>query len=203
MKIRILLSIFLACILFSCQQEEGEKEEPEQSSKLIVGTQIYRDGLDFVRIGDDLVNLDLKKLGFVSVGDSVEEGGGYIWLSRTVDLAEGKLVFEGDFIDDRQFTDEKLNNSRLNRIRIASPAFHTAEKISVGMTLADLQAANEGREFFVTPLPREGLVDLEDPNGHIHYLVEADMTVFSIILEQANPISVIPPANTIKYIVVM
>lgn len=204
-NIFIILVLMLSLIgwLTGCQNEEKNKGNADFDNKPRIASTIYRDGLDFARLGDAMADLDLDKLGFSLVGDSLEEAGGYNWLSRTIHLEDGEVVLEGNFIDNRQFDQEKLGESRLNRVRIGSPFFQTADSVSVGMSLAELQAATEGKDFFVTPLPRDGLVDLEDELGHIHYLIEADMTVFSVILEQANPISVIPPTNKIKYIVVM
>lgn len=203
MKHSIFVILASVLALVSCQQEESQKGTPKKKKKISFSTTIFRDGLDFVRLGDKLADLNLEELGFTEVGDSLEEAGGYMWLSRTLPVEDGQIILEGDFIDDRQFSEEKLGESLLNRIRISTPSFKTAEQISVGMSLEQLQKANGERKFFVTPLPRDGLVDLEDENGHIHYLIEADMTVFSVIMEQADPLSVIPSQNKIKYIVVM
>ena len=199
MKVWVSVLFLLTSLLFSCQKESGHAStSPKDLPK-----DIYANGLDFIKLGDTLSNFDLNEFSIDRVEDSLEERGGYKWLTRTVHLDSGVLVLEGNFIDERQFNDLQLEFSTLNRLRVGSPHFQTAEGVSVGKSMADLLAANEGKDFRVTVLPSNGLVDLEDPEGHIHYLIEADQTVFSVILEQANRLSVIPPENLIKFIVVM
>jgi hypothetical protein len=200
MKVQLFVWAMLI-LLTGCQK--GEDQQASEEVKRDIEKVIYRDGVDSIRLGIKLFDLNLDSYNISHVGDSVEEGNGYLWLSRTLHLKDGELVLEGNFIDERQYNEEELSKSVLNRVRISDPSFQTSSGLAVGQSLADIQRSLGEYQPQVTPLPQVGLVDIEDRQGHIHYLVEADMTVFSVILEQANPLSVIPQENKIKHIVVM
>lgn len=135
----------------------------------------------------------------VEITDSLESQGGYLWLTRSIDLAEGRLLIEGEFIDERVANDTLLSESKINRIRIESPSFRTMEGIRVGSTTADLMKAFPNADMGLIPLTAYGLMDVQPDSSHIHFLIPLPEN-----LPEEGPISpeMLPADGEVRMIVI-
>ena len=155
----------------------------------------------FVQLGDYIGDVVVEDAGMV-VEDSIENQGGYVWVTRTIQLPNngGRLVFEGNFIDDRQATDSLLQESTINRIRILSDGYQTAENLGLGSSFGEIleHVGEEGIGF--AHLPDFGYVDVQIGQSSIHYLISDQFLpegAEEIVLEQ------IPAELPVEMIVVM
>ncbi len=174
---------------------------PNDPGKRPLETTISPVGLRFVRLQDSLASIQPQGSNLVSMRDTLEHANGYIWLSRILDLQDGQIILDGDFIDDRQATQALIDASQVNRIRIESPSFETQEGLKVGSTFADLIKAFHDSTLYIDPLPDFQMLQVQIPNMGMYYLFEEPKQLDSGQLD-ISPDHV-PSDLPIKAIVVM
>lgn len=117
-------------------------------------TIICTEGLNFVRLGDFLAQVGPQELFDAGkVRDTLASGNGYIWIVRTLEFEDGEVIVEGEFIDDRDITQEKVDASTVNRIQVKSPAFETAQGLKVGSTFGELRETFADSTMYVDAIP--------------------------------------------------
>jgi len=199
--------LLLGQLLGACSQKGEQHQEslPQEveSGETKLSSFITTTGIPLAQLGAMMIELDEILPEGTGFEDSLQSQGGYSWWTRTLVLEEGRITFEGEFIDEANYSEERLQSSKLNRIRLSTPEFETEKGIKVGSRLSDFASAMDGKEIFHTLLHDQKMVDFEDHEGHIHYLFELDNNSFEDILEQSNVLSVIPPDTKVKLIVVM
>ncbi|MEL6132958.1 MAG: hypothetical protein AAFR59_06295, partial [Bacteroidota bacterium] len=215
-------ALMLLPFLWSCGGEENktEKQEAADASAEEMTTleqetyeetvacmkdpyHICESGIQSANLNDYIADIMVEPLDVQSVGDSLDEGNGYVWLVRTLHMDEGQVLVEGNFIDDRKATEETLNQSQINRIRIESEQFYTEEGIKVGQTLSDLLKVYTDSAFYIVSQPDYGVLDLSRFNSRIHYLIEIDVDLMEGLESAAAPLSEVPGSQAIRSIVIM
>ncbi|MEM9986987.1 MAG: hypothetical protein AAF804_17990 [Bacteroidota bacterium] len=145
---------------------------PNDPGKRPLETTISPVGLRFVRLQDSLASIQPQGSNLIGMRDTLEHANGYIWLSRILDLQDGQIILDGDFIDDRQATQALIDGSQVNRIRIESPSFETQEGLKVGSTFAELMKAFRDSTLYIDPLPDYQMLQVQVPNMGMFYLFE-------------------------------
>lgn len=185
--------------LTACKSENDSADQTEESK---VAT-ILPTGIPFAELGQSMELLSQTVPNPETFADSLQADGGFAWWVRALPYEGGNIFFEGEFIDERNYSEEKLYSSKVNRIRIETPALATEEGIHIGSTFKKLMEVKGDKTLTPTPIPSLGYLDVEDEAGHIHYLFKLDQEVFQNILEQANLLSVIPEETPVSMIVIM
>ncbi|MDX2247674.1 MAG: hypothetical protein SF052_12895 [Bacteroidia bacterium] len=221
MKNYLFLLLFLALILagFSSCGNEAKTEKPtEQYLPDSVSTEgmskadiecfshpdfICESGLEFVRLGDYIADVKMAELSEADIQDSVENGNGYEWLVRTLHLKEGKIVVEGEFLDQRYSNDSLLAVSKVNRLRIESSLFRTPSDVRVGMSLKEVLAVFEGAFIKVFPLPEFETINIQVDDQRYIYLINDPQNRISSAAGDDFSISDIPSDSPVSAIVVM
>jgi hypothetical protein len=217
--IRLMLIALLTVCLVSCGSESdpASEEETAESGADSMASQaegpvddcpdelevICEDGLALVPLGGFVAEVQREDLAAKQVQDSLESGNGFEWISRTLHFDQGRIVVEGEFIDDRYSNDTLLSESRINRVRIESPRFRTVRGIRVGSPVSALLAAHPEGKFQVDPLPSYQAFQVRLPGSHIYYLVgdlEGEASEKSLA---EYTLATLPPDAPIIAIVVM
>ncbi|MCB0839599.1 MAG: hypothetical protein KDE26_21155 [Bacteroidetes bacterium] len=184
------LSIFMMIALFSCKNDNQEKKQEEEIlPDSILNTEgmseaekaeyiclthndyICETGLFFVRLGDFIGDLQAEEIEGASISDSVVSESGYQWVVRTMQLPEGRIIVEGEFIDERQSNDTLLSNTRVNRLRIESPLFQTPDQLKVGDSVTRLLELYPEESFQVVSIPDYEVINIQVGNSRYNYLV--------------------------------
>ncbi len=129
-------------------------------------------GLGSVNLEDYLRKVDSLPLkGQKLIDDQVFEGD-YTWLTKTIVWKHsGKVVFEGDFFEVKKVTDQKLLSSKVNRIKIESPLFSTAQGINIGTSFEELSYVFPDSSMLITPFPDYNMIEVFVPGlSPFHYL---------------------------------
>ncbi len=130
---------------------DGAVAEPDPCEDATI---ICTEGLNFVRLGDFLAQVGPQELFDAGkVRDTLASGNGYIWIVRTLEFEDGEVIIEGEFIDDRDITQEKVDASTVNRIQVKSPAFETAQGLKVGSTFGELRETFADSTMYVDAIP--------------------------------------------------
>ncbi|MEM7368247.1 MAG: hypothetical protein AAF587_06560 [Bacteroidota bacterium] len=138
----------------------------------------------------------------VRVEDSVEQKGGYVWVTRNLHLKTASVLLEGNFIDENLVTDSLLQESTINRIRIHDPAFQTSQGVGIGSTVKELIEHLGEESLGITPIPDFGYVDLQLGQSHIHFLIKDDF-LQQDMAESGLQLEDLPKDHLIALIVVM
>lgn len=162
---------------------------------------ICETGLAFARLEAPVADARPAGLPDSAVADSAVNRDGYVWLERTLMLPEGSVVVEGEFLDESSASEERISGSRVNRIRILSPAFRTAAGVGPGSSLGELARAHKRGSWYVQSIPDYGVVDISVKDSRIHYLV-SDAALGSLDRERLDARD-LPDELTIAFIVVM
>ncbi|MEZ4829985.1 MAG: hypothetical protein R3C61_27435 [Bacteroidia bacterium] len=164
---------------------------------------ICESGLNFVRLGDYVSDVRLSTLSEAQVQDSLENGNGYIWLVRTLHMPEGKIIVEGEFLDERFASDSLISASKVNRIRVESPMFRTPADLHVGSTLAQLLEKYDAASIQVFSLPEYESINIQVGAEHYLYLIRDKGNQIAQAEGNALTVSSIPQQSVIAAIVVM
>lgn len=207
----VLIPVTLFLLLTSCEPttQEGDDQSSPASDSLAAQQakidcmsrpdHICEDGLALAPLGSLLAYAGVEGL---EPQDSIEAEQGYVWLSRTLSFADGSILIEGQFIDERQYNDTLVSESIVNRLRINSPSFRTAQNIRVGSSVLDLQQTFPDSTFLVDVVPGYPVLQVRLSSSHILYLVSDQ--AFSPSPEQDYPsFDRLDPYAEITSIVVM
>jgi len=218
---RLFILLAFVCVLTSCNNENDAEKTQDQTSSPGEGAELKQEtyeetlaclqdpfhicesGIQSASLQDYLADVMIEPLNVAQLGDSLDEGNGYVWLVRTLHMDKGKVYIEGNFIDERKADEEEINSSRVNRIRIESPQFYTQEGLTVGKTLGDLLEVYSDSAFYLVSQPDYGVLDLSRFNSHIHFLVELDSARMEALESEASPLSKVPSSQAIRSIVIM
>lgn len=169
-----LLSPFLL-LLLSCgpgNSQEPTTEAPSSSATdvdcMSRPDYICEQGLGLAPLGTMVA---IAAVEGVEPQDSIIAQEGYVWLTRTLPFTDGSVVIEGQFIDERSYSDTLVSESTINRIRISSPSFQTREEIRVGSTVLALQEQFPDSTFLVDAVPGFPVLQLRLSSSHIIYLI--------------------------------
>lgn len=217
--IRLILIALLAVCLVSCGSESDQAwgEETAEAGADPLATKaevpiedcpdeldvICEDGLAFIPLGGFVAEVQVEDLAATQIQDSLESGNGFEWISRTLHFDQGRVVVEGEFIDDRYSNDTLLSESRINRVRVESPMFRTSRGIRVGSPVSALLEVYPEGEFQVDPIPSYQAFQVRLPSSHIYYLVgdtEGEVSEKSLA---KYTLATLPPDAPIIAIVVM
>ncbi|MEO1448375.1 MAG: hypothetical protein AAFV07_02545 [Bacteroidota bacterium] len=208
--VRSLALVSSLLLLISCGNEQQSDSSTDEKSTLTDNgaevtdcmsrpDYICEQGLAAAPLGTMLAFSGIEDL---EAQDSVENQQGYVWLTRTLPFEDGTVVIEGQFIDERQSNDTLLSESTVNRVRINSPSFRTAENIRVGSTLQELQQAFPDSTFLVDAVPGFSVMQVRLSSSHILFLVPDQ--AFTPAPEQDYPtFDRLDPYTKIESIVVM
>lgn len=214
----LLLSLFFLAGISSCGNESGEEKEQEQYLPDSINTEgmskaeiecfshpdfICESGLGFVRLGDYVGDVRLSALSEADIQDSVQNGNGYEWLVRTLHLKEGKIIVEGEFIDQRYSNDSLISASKVNRIRIESEKYRTPDEIRVGSTLHILLQKYELSDVEVFALPEFESINIQILPQKFIYLIKDKGNRISASAGNDLSVKDIPAESQISAIVVM
>ena len=166
-------------------------------------TRFANQGFFFARIGEYIAQVDTEDLVPKSVEDSVENQGGYVWMTRTYHFEKGKIVLEGEFLDERQTNDTLLSASTINRLRIESPIFQTKENIHVGSLLSSLSAAYGDSLLQAQALLDYERIQVQAADSRLIFLINDPGNELSGKLGETPVISQLPEDVAISAIVVM
>ena len=165
--------------------------------------QICESGLFFARIGESIAQVDTEEMEPESVEDSVENQGGYVWMTRTYHFKKGKIVLEGEFLDERQTNDTLLSASTINRLRIESSIFQTKENIRVGSTLSSLSKVYGDSLLQAQVLLNYERIQVQASDSRMIFLIDDPKNELAGKLGETPKISQLPQGAVISAIVVM
>ncbi|MEZ4776056.1 MAG: hypothetical protein R3D00_22965 [Bacteroidia bacterium] len=221
MKKNLLPFTLLVLVLWgisSCSNETGEKKNQDLYLPDSINTEgmsqaeiecfsnpdfICESGLAFVRLGDYVADVKLSSLSDDDIQDSVQNGNGFEWLVRTLHLEDGKIIVEGEFIDQRYSNDSLLAVSKVNRIRVESQKYRTPEEIHVGTSLSDFLEKFEAASVQVFPLTEFESINIQVGSQKYIYLVKDAGNRMSTAAGNEFSIDDIPAESRISAIVVM
>jgi hypothetical protein len=135
---------------------------------------ICETGLFFVRIGDYIADIQAEEVDGATISDSLVSENGYEWVVRTMELPEGQIIVEGEFVDERKSNDTILSNTRVNRVRVETPLFQTADQIKVGDSITKLLEVYTEESFQVVSIPSYEIISVQVSNQKLNYLVKDD-----------------------------
>ncbi len=176
-----LLALALACTTPSSEKQTSEvppadtlaKNDQSAHSCPAAPHGICNQGLRFAHLGDTLVDLEVPIEGSL-VQDTLYHASGYYWRAFTVAFAEGEVIIEGDFIDERSATDQQVLASQVNRVRVEAPFFRTEAGIRVGSSFNDLLRAFPEEDFFFDPIPEFQVLQVQVGARNIFYLLREE-----------------------------
>lgn len=114
----------------------------------------------------------------IEVKDTLFTQGGYQWRGKEILLGDGsKVHLEGNFVDEGDYQNQ-LPISSVNRIRVESSRYKTAEGIHVGQTFGELKKLLKGENIVAIYIPALKMVDLTLPDiSGLHVNLPLDQDV--------------------------
>lgn len=159
--------------LLSC--ESASSEAPGEEFEL----RIEESGLPFFRLGESFFKLDSIDSPYPLTEVQFLNEDGYVWMMREMVLDTGKIVFEGDFYDEKRVSEELLQESSLSRIRIESPMLQLENGLKTGMTYGTLKTFYPESSWELTYIPNYKMVDIMSSEAaSIHFLIPGPPTMF-------------------------
>ena len=209
--------LFSALFLIACNSSDSKEEQEAKPGETPLEEYTYEDvvqclqdpyhicegGIQSASLGGYLADIILNTLDATEERETLENGSGYVWLVRTVNLLEGKMMIEGEFIDERQADSTSINDSKINRIRIESNLFSTEEDLKVGDRVEDILKVYPDASFYFATLPDYGVADISRFNSRIHYLIPLTKEQMASADTAAQPFDYIPKGQKIQAIVIM
>lgn len=166
--------------------------------------QICEAGLAFALLGQPIDQVDWAPYGVVSSSEEIMTGNGFQWMVKTLAFPEGQLVLEGEFIDERFADEASLQQSPINRIRVETPQFATAEALAVGSSVEELLQVQPDSLYEVISIPEYETLAVQAPStSSLSFLIEDLGNRLSVSAGQDLRLSKLPPDATIKAVVVM
>ena len=220
-KSNILFLTLILLALIACKNESQENEQEDQFLPDSINTEgmseaekaeieclthtdyICESGLFFARLGDYVADVQASELKEATIEDSVVSENGYDWVVRTLALEEGRVIVEGEFVDQRESNDTILSATRVNRLRIESPLFQTSDNVRVGdkiEKIADLYS-NDG--FQIISIPDYEVINIQVTGRKFHYHLSDKGNKIADSLGEGFSISDLPQEAIISAIVVM
>ena len=162
---RLILLSFWGCML-SCNTDS---QEGSQAS--IFDFKIEDSGFSFIHLGDRFSLLDSLEIPFPLSEVQYQSEDGYVWMTREMQLDTGKVIFEGDFFDEKLVSGESFKQSILSRIRIESPMLSLHNGLRTGISLGELRSFYPQSSWEYMYFPSYRMVDVADPESpEIHFL---------------------------------
>lgn len=215
-SLKIPALIVLMVMAFACDNQSEDNQQQEEYLPDSTNTEgmveadcfsqpdiICESGLDFVRLGDYVADVLLEELGDEDVQDSIQQGNGYEWLVRTLHLKDGKIIVEGEFFDQRESNDTLLSLSKVNRLRIESPVFHTPDQVRVGSTLDLLNQKYSPDSLLVSSIPEYQVINVQVYGQRINYHISDQGNQIATAAGNNLSIGDIPADKKISAIVIM
>lgn len=196
----LLLIIGLAWNACQTSDSNGQKEHMTDHLIAETGIELQLEEKQQIVLGDYLGTTILDGSDWL-IEDSLEQRGGYVWLTRNIHMKSGSLLLEGNFLDEQAATDSLLQESRINRIRIQDPHFQTENGLRIGSTIAELMDQANPDDIGLTHLPDFGYVDVQIGQSHIHFLILDGFLTEEV--DDGLRIEDLPRDGTISMIVVM
>ena len=148
-------------------------------------------GLSYAKVGSPMPKVGVKKIKGHAVRDSIFEDEDFSWRVAILNYSKGKVFLEQDF----------NGAERINRIRIETPELKTQQGITVGQTIADLNAITGS--WYVHPLPKFNVFDFySELMPRVHFVVSEPGRDMSDLDWEKYPISSFKPESKIVSIVV-
>ncbi len=183
--VRLSFISFWVLILLSCGTDSHKNPQPP-----IFDFKIDKSGLSFIHLGDRLSQLDSLEIPYPLSEVQYQSEEGYVWMTREMHLDTGKVVFEGDFFDEKQVTGESIQQSILSRIRIESPMLSLHNGLKTGISLGQLKSFYPQSSWEYTYFPSYRMVDVADPEmPEIHYLFPEPPGILSDTLKVGDPVA--------------
>ena len=213
-----ILFLAIACGTNDHQEQESEDDilpdsvdmdglvmSKEDEACLTVGHQICEWGVSFAQIGAYINDLKLSQWENAEIEDSIRAEDGFRWMQRTIHLADGKIIIEGDFFEEALASDSLLQLSRVSRVTIQSPSFQTPQAIHVGSQLQQLTKLHADSLFEVIAIPEYETITLQLPTESrlIYQIKDKDNQISGANTITNVAVGNLPQGITIYAIVVM
>ncbi|MEZ4825896.1 MAG: hypothetical protein R3C61_06330 [Bacteroidia bacterium] len=117
-------------------------------------------GLSYLRLGDPMPPSGIMRLKGRAVRDTMYNQESFVWRASVIRYPQGRVYVEEDF----------MGQGNVNRIRIQTPELRIQKQFHVGMTFADLLAANEDWDVaWLSDYQLLDVISIDHPS--VHYLL--------------------------------
>lgn len=163
-------------------------------------------GAGDVSLGIPIRDAQPKNSSPMPSADSLDAKGGFVWVTRSFFFSKGRMLVEGEFVDERNANDTLLSDTRVNRIRIETPEFATTDGVRVGDSFSKLTNLFPAESLLIAPVPGYQVLDISHRMGarRVHYMLnDPGYKLAKQMKDGFVPVAAIPPSATIAYLVLM